>query len=356
MPSVPGSGGASSSWSWLPCSSADAARPARPRERTGTNHNGAGTHDRRGARLARRASVAARAGDPPRLQRRHGLSLLAAAHSRSGSQGTTDRRQSCPRGRDAGAPGQPGSDFREHPPSHLHARGIRRIPCRVPAVYRDHFLAPGGIGLRLGELLGLRRRRVQPERRRIEVLEVRYEAGKFGRGFKERPKSPASIRVVPMADAVREAIVRQLPSGSDPNDLVFAGPGGNRWAKRGTRPALSTHNYRRAYKAAIVKRAKKPDGTVAVLPRFPHLDLHDPHDLRRTFATWLEEAGIPSRVIDEVMGHVSTKRERASGTSPMGRVYRETTEAMAARVADVLDERLALACRVAAGKAGGNPD
>jgi len=84
----------------------------------------------------------------------------------------------------------------------------------------------------------LRRRRVQPERRRIEVLEVRYEAGKFGRGFKDRPKSPASIRVVPMAEAVRKAILRQLPPGGDPEDLVFAGPGGNRWAKRGARPPL----------------------------------------------------------------------------------------------------------------------
>lgn len=192
----------------------------------------------------------------------------------------------------------------------------------------------------------MRRRRVQPERRRIEVLEVRYEAGKFGRGFKERPKSAASIRVVPMAEAVREAIVRQLPSGSDPNDLVFAGPGGNRWAKRGTRPALSTHNYRRAYKAALVRKVKNPDGTIAVQPRFPHLDLHGPHDLRHTFATWLEEAGVPSRVIDEVMGHVGTKRERASGSSPMGRVYRETTEAMAARVAGVLDEKLTIARKV----------
>jgi hypothetical protein len=67
------------------------------------------------------------------------------------------------------------------------------------------------------------------------------------------------------------------------------------------------------------------DGTIVVEPRFPHLDLHGPHDLRHTLATWLEEAGIPSRVIDELMGHVGTKQERASESSPMGRVYRETT-------------------------------
>jgi integrase len=222
--------------------------------------------------------------------------------------------------------------------------------------YRDHFLTQVGTGLRPGELLGLRRRRVQPERRRIEVLEVRYEAGKFGRGFKDRRKSPASIRVVPMAEAVREAIVRQLPSGSDPEDLVFAGPGGNRWARRGARPPLSTHNYRRAYKAVVVSKDKAPDGTITERPQFPHLDLHGPHDLRYTFATWLQDAGIPSRVIDELMGHVGTKRERAQGASPMGRVYRETTEAMAARATEVLDERLALAQKVAANLLRGSTD
>ena len=91
--------------------------------------------------------------------------------------------------------------------------------------YRDHFLAQVGTGLRSGELLGLRRRRVFPELRRIEVIEVRYEAGRFGRGFKAEPKSPASVRVVPMCEQVRQAIGRQLPAGARPDDLVFPGPG-----------------------------------------------------------------------------------------------------------------------------------
>ena len=34
-----------------------------------------------------------------------------------------------------------------------------------------------------------------------------------------------------------------------------------------------------------------------------HLQLRGPHDFRHTFSTWLEDAGIPARVIDELMGH-----------------------------------------------------
>jgi len=81
---------------------------------------------------------------------------------------------------------------------------------------------------------------------------------------------------------------------------------------------LSTYNLRRVYKAAATSAG------------LTGLDLRGPHDLRHTFATWLEDAGIPSRVIDELMGHSGGRRDR--GGSPMGRVYRETTPAMLARV------------------------
>src|SRR4029450_6565507 len=69
------------------------------------------------------------------------------------------------------------------------------------------------------------------------------------------------------------------------------------------------------------------------------LALRGPHDLRHTFATWLEDAAIPSRVIDELMGHASGRRDRGASGSPMGRVYRETTPAMVARVTAALDDR-----------------
>jgi integrase len=203
--------------------------------------------------------------------------------------------------------------------------------------YRDHLLTQVGTGLRSGELLGLRRRRVYPELRRIEVLEVRYEAGRFGRGFKAEPKSPASVRVVPMCEKVREAIVRQLPAGGRPDELVFTGPGGSNGVRRGARPPLSTGNLRRVYKAAVAAAGED----------LAHLDLRGPHDLRHTFATWLEDAGIPSRVIDELMGHSGGRRDHGAAGSPMGRVYRETTPAMLARVTVALDERISHAMAVA---------
>jgi len=196
-----------------------------------------------------------------------------------------------------------------------------------PGFYRDHFLTQVATGLRSGELLGLRQGRVDLARRRIEVIDVRYDAGRYGSGYKNRPKSDASIRVVPLAEPAAEAVGRRLV-GCPPDGLVFSGPGGSNNIRRGVRSKLSTRNYRRVYKAAVATAG------------LPHLDLRGPHDLRHTFATWLEDEGIPSRVIDELMGHQGGRRGERD--SPMGMAYRHTTPEMQARVVAVIEARLAI--------------
>jgi hypothetical protein len=60
---------------------------------------------------------------------------------------------------------------------------------------------------------------------------------------------------VPLAPLVVEAIRRQLPPGSDPDDLVFTGPGGGAGVPRGTRTVLSRNNLRRTYHDALAKLA-----------------------------------------------------------------------------------------------------
>jgi integrase len=207
---------------------------------------------------------------------------------------------------------------------------------QFPLFWWDHVVVLLGTGLRFGELAGLRRRRVDLDRAPpvLQVVDVRYQAGRFGSGFKPRPKSDAGIRELPLAPTVVTAVRRQLPPGDDPQALVFTGPGGGYHAKAGARTVLSAGNFRRLYQRA----AARAEG-------LGHLDLRGPHDLRHTFATWLEDAGIPARVIDELMGHAGGRR--AEHGSAIGRVYRETTPGMTARVVAVLEARLAVALRVA---------
>lgn len=136
-----------------------------------------------------------------------------------------------------------------------------------------------------------------------------------------------------MCEQVRQAIGRQLPTGARPDELVFPGPGRSNGIPRGARTPLSTHNLRRVYQAAVTATGED----------LAHLDLRGPHDLRHTFAAWLEDDGIPSRVFDELMGHAGGRHAASAAGSPMGRIYRETTPAMLARVTAALDERIGCA-------------
>jgi integrase len=284
----------------------------------------------------------------------------------------------------------------------------------TPLFYRDHFICLVGTGLRAGELLGLRARRVDLDRRQLEVLEVRYDAGRFGSGYKDRPKSPASIRVVPLAAPVAEAIARRFPPDGDSNALVFTGPGGSNGLPRGARSAMSRHGLLRVYKHALLRvadpvaslpytprrvlaalrdggpqtveqlrgrlrgRTPRPVTVLAALDALQaaglaredqvgrwvacdpptrddllgQLRLRGPHDLRHTFATWLEDAGIPARVIDELMGHASGRRDGGAPTregSLIGTRYRWTTPEMEARVVAAIEQRLAIALKLAEG-------
>ena len=134
-----------------------------------------------------------------------------------------------------------------------------------------------------------------------------------------------------------EAIGRQLPPDADPNALVFAGPGGGNGVPVGTRTILSRHGFRRLYQHAT-HRARSD---------LAHLQLRGPHDLRHSFSTWLEDEGIPARVIDELMGHQRSRSGELDGGSRVGARYRHTTPQMAARVIHAVDRRLALALQVA---------
>jgi hypothetical protein len=71
-----------------------------------------------------------------------------------------------------------------------------------------------------------------------------------------------------------------------------------------------------------------------------------------TFATWLEDGGIPARVIDEVMGHEATGWGGQQRGSAMGAHYRHTTPAMVARVMAAVQERLVVVRATAEARSG----
>jgi integrase len=82
-------------------------------------------------------------------------------------------------------------------------------------------------------------------------------------------------------------------------------------------------------------------------PLLDAVDLHGTHDFRHTYATWLEDAGNPARVIDELMGHEPSGRSGQHRGSAMGALYRHTTPEMAIRAVDAIQQRLTAVLAVA---------
>jgi hypothetical protein len=62
----------------------------------------------------------------------------------------------------------------------------------------------------------------------------------------------------------------------------------------------------------------------------------------------VEDAGVPARVIDELIGHETTSRGGQQRGSAMGAHYRHTTTEMAARIAAAIEQRLTVVLEVAA--------
>jgi integrase len=150
-------------------------------------------------------------------------------------------------------------------------------------LYRALVLVAGYGGLRWGELVGLRRRRVDLAGARIHVVEQLAEvAGKF---IVAPPTTAAGQRVVVLPSVAVAALADHLDdyAAPDPDGLVF--PSG-----RGT--YLQRSNFSRLVWRPAVQRLGL-DGL-----RF--------HDLRHTAATLAAAAGATTKELMERMGHTSS--------------------------------------------------
>jgi integrase len=165
---------------------------------------------------------------------------------------------------------------------HVSIPQLHALAEAVPGRYRALVLVAGYGGLRWGELVGLRRRRVDLAGARIRVVEQLAEvAGKF---IVSPPKTAAGQRVVVLPAVAVAALADHLDDYATPgpDGLVF--PSG-----RGT--YLQRSNFSRLVWRPAVQQLGL-DGL-----RF--------HDLRHTAATLAAAAGATTKELMERMGHTS---------------------------------------------------
>jgi len=189
--------------------------------------------------------------------------------------------------------------------------GPSDVQCLADAIdirYRALVLVGAYGGLRIGELAGLRRRRVDPLRGRVEVSEIAVEVR--GRIHVGAPKTRAGRRTVALPRTIVRELEEHLARWAAP-ELVFPAPEGG---------PLRTPSWRRRFWQPAVRAAG--------------LEPLRPHDLRHTaVALWIA-AGANVKEVATRAGHTSV----AFTLDRYGHLYDDADEALR----DRLDAMLAL--------------
>lgn len=155
---------------------------------------------------------------------------------------------------------------------------VRDLAAAMPDRNRAMVLTQAGLGLRIGELLALRVQDVDFLRRSVHVRTQLAPGAKV----RSDPKTPRSIRVLPLPQMVADALAAHLadhPAGDD----------GTLFTTRFGTPYRHDYYGTRIFQAAVAA-AGLPEGTTS-------------HDLRHHYASVLLAAGESVVAVAERLGH-----------------------------------------------------
>jgi integrase len=189
-------------------------------------------------------------------------------------------------------------------PRYYRAPEIRRLLKQLEEPCRSVVSVAVFTGLRIGELLALRWKRIDLLNGTIEVAET-YSSGEFG-----PPKTRSSRRTIPMSTSLVELFKHLRPACCDPEGLVFA-------TAKGT-PLNSKNLY---------NRQLAPACDAIGLPRVSW------HSFRHTHQTLLHDNGASLKTSQELLGHSDLETTLNVYTHAIPDAQRSAVE----RVGKVLD-------------------
>jgi integrase len=129
----------------------------------------------------------------------------------------------------------------------LSPQEVARLAAAIRPDYRALILLGAYGGLRIGEMAGLRRGRVDLAQGTVQVVEVVTEP--IGKQHLGPPKTRAARRTVGLPQFVVEALAERMGTLGSPEDFVFAGPKGgvlrvSTFRSRFWRPAVNAAGLR----------------------------------------------------------------------------------------------------------------
>lgn len=168
---------------------------------------------------------------------------------------------------------------------------VAELADTIAGRYRAAVVMLAGSGLRIGELLGLRVADVDFLRRTVRVERQRLQSGALA-----PPKTPKSVRTVPLGEVVIEELAahcREYGAG----EWLFTASNGNPLTYQAWRSAWrAVHRARQAAENAAAKKAERAPVTLAKI---------DTHDLRHYFASLLIAGGASPKQVQAALGHSS---------------------------------------------------
>ena len=140
------------------------------------------------------------------------------------------------------------------------------------------------LGLRIGEVCGLRRGRIDLERRVLRVAESIGEAA--GALYSRQPKTAAGARTLPIPQPIVEILGAHIDyyGRSGDEDYLFTAPEGG--------PLRPNHFRARVWRPACRRAGLAGLGF---------------HDLRRSAATAMVAAGVSVRDAQQILGHADPR-------------------------------------------------
>lgn len=176
-----------------------------------------------------------------------------------------------------------------HTPRPVTTTELHKLAEALPENYRALVYLLAYSGLRIGEARALRRSDIDFEEKTISISRNVTGDG-MHRSVEDTPKTDKSTRVIPMVETVAEELRRHIAAGysqSGRHGLVFTSPQTGDYM-----------NYGSFYEA-LTKYCRKLE-----IPRI------SPHDFRHTTASLLASEGTPEMIIQEILGHTTSKMTR----------------------------------------------
>ena len=189
-------------------------------------------------------------------------------------------------------------------PRYFRQPEVQRLLLKLEDPCRTVVLVAVSTGLRIGEILALRWRRIDLLQNTIEVAET-YSRGEFG-----PPKTRSSRRTIPISASLAAVFKRLRPQNCEQEQLVFA-------TSKGT--PLNPKN--------LYNRQLAPACDAIELPRVSW------HSFRHTHARLLHDAGESLKTAQSLLGHSDLETTLGVYTHAIPDSQRRAVE----RVAGVLD-------------------